>query len=435
MKRWLVVLLVLLALVILISPGIVGRLAEQNMEESIEWAESENPGVSIDTESFERGWFSSEGRHRVVLAGGRFRDAAEAYQQSSGNPEGPSLIIDTRIEHGLLPMSSMKPGLASTVSTFQLDPGNGKLIDLPGTLTSNVSFSGAMDSHFLAEAGRFERDNTTVAWQGADLAIFHDRNGGRFSIHGTAAPWSIDSAKGQFEIGQAAIDVDQTMTDYGFGVGPAKMSIEGFSGRDEGAAFTVGSVEFAGDSSLDGERVSGSGRIEVKGIEVPGFGKVEVLVDVAAKGMDAPAIGAINRATRDARAADDPTLAMQTLMADIEGDLQRLATRGGSFSINQLDVTLPQGKLATNLNVEVAKSDADADFSWATVLLGTTATLNVRVPAALYDMAAMMNPQAGSLVAMGFLVRDGEDYVMAAEYAQGLVNVNGAPMPLPIPGM
>jgi hypothetical protein len=47
----------------------------------------------------------------------------------------------------------------------------------------------------------------------------------------------------------------------------------------------------------------------------------------------------------------------------------------------------------------------------------------------------MMNPQAGSLVAMGFLVKDGEDYVMAAEYAQGLVNVNGAPMPLPIPGM
>ena len=35
MKRWIVILLVILALVILISPGIVGRLAEKNIEDSI----------------------------------------------------------------------------------------------------------------------------------------------------------------------------------------------------------------------------------------------------------------------------------------------------------------------------------------------------------------------------------------------------------------
>ena len=69
------------------------------------------------------------------------------------------------------------------------------------------------------------------------------------------------------------------------------------------------------------------------------------------------------------------------------------------------------------------------------MLLKSKASLNVRVPAALYEVAAMMNPQANSLIAMGMLVRDGDDYVMAAEYEQGLVNVNGAPMPIPMPGM
>ena len=34
---------------------------------------------------------------------------------------------------------------------------------------------------------------------------------------------------------------------------------------------------------------------------------------------------------------------------------------------------------------------------------------------------------------MGLLVPDGDDYIMNAEYAQGLVNVNGAPMPIPMP--
>jgi hypothetical protein len=46
-----------------------------------------------------------------------------------------------------------------------------------------------------------------------------------------------------------------------------------------------------------------------------------------------------------------------------------------------------------------------------------------------------MNPQAAALVAMGILLKDGDDYVMNAEYAQGLLSVNGAPMPIPMPGM
>lgn len=58
-----------------------------------------------------------------------------------------------------------------------------------------------------------------------------------------------------------------------------------------------------------------------------------------------------------------------------------------------------------------------------------------RMPMALFEMAKMMNPQAGSLVAMGILIKDGDDYVMAAEYAKGMLNVNGPPMPIPMPGM
>jgi uncharacterized protein YdgA (DUF945 family) len=428
MKRWLVALLVLLAVIVLVSPGIVGRLAERNLEQGIEWAESENPGVSIDTETYSRGWFSSEGRHRVVLDGGQFRDAI-------GSEAIPSLIIDTRVEHGVLPIGSMKPGLASTVSTFHVDPGNGQLIDLPGKLSSNVSFSGAVDSHFASEAGSYDLDGTTMTWQGADMKFFVDRNAGKLSAHGTVAPWSITSEEGRIEIGSISLDADQMITDYGFNVGPVKMSIGKISGQDESAAFTIGGLEVEGDSYVDDGRVSGGGRMEIKTIDVPGFGNVDVLIDVAMNGFDAASLGAIHKAARDAQASGDPEVALQTLMLEIEDDLQRLVSAGGQFEIRQLDVTLPLGKVATNLSIDVAQSAADAEFNWGTVLLNAKASLNVRVPAALYDMASMMNPQAGSLVAMGFLVKDGEDYVMAAEYEQGLVNVNGAPMPLPIPGM
>ena len=105
MNRWLVVLLVLLAVVVLISPGIIGRMAEKNLEENIEWAESEAGNIEFKTESFERGWFTSAGRHRVMLSGASFQAFAEAYREDTGYDELPSLIIDTRLDHGLLPIA------------------------------------------------------------------------------------------------------------------------------------------------------------------------------------------------------------------------------------------------------------------------------------------------------------------------------------------
>ena len=56
------------------------------------------------------------------------------------------------------------------------------------------------------------------------------------------------------------------------------------------------------------------------------------------------------------------------------------------------------------------------------------------MPVALFEMAVAMDPQANAAVAMGFLVKDGDNYKMNVEYAQGLATVNGLPMPVPMPG-
>ncbi len=129
----------------------------------------------------------------------------------------------------------------------------------------------------------------------------------------------------------------------------------------------------------------------------------------------------------------DPGTALARLFPQIEGDLQKIVASGAEIRVEQLDVTLPQGKVTTKLLVEVAEGDSGAEFSWSSVLLAMTASATVRMPAALFEFLKTMNPQANALVAMGILQRDGDDYVMNAEYAQGLLNVNGAPLPIPMP--
>ncbi len=442
MKRWLVVLLVVLALVILVSPGIVGRLAEQNMEDNIQWAASESPGVNITTEAYERGWFTSEGRHRVVLQGGRFRNASEKYAAASGNPNLPSLIIDTRFDHGLVPLTSLSrdagsvmPALASTISTFQLDPGNGQLVQLPGTLFSDVSLTGASNSRLLVETGSYEDQDVVASWDGADLAVYSDRNSGEISVHGTIEPSTFRADDSRASVGAIRIDADQVRTPYGFNIGPGNFSLDTMTLEDDGQKLVVGGIDVKMNSSLQADRANSNSVVTISDVAIPGFGDVSMVMDASMNGLHAESFGAIIKAFRDAQAADDPEMALQTALGDVKDDLQTLASSGGELRFDRFDVTLPQGTVETKVTVEVAETDSGAGFSWPSVLLNMTASIDIRVPAELFDMATMMNPQAGSLLAMGILQKDGDKYIMEAEYAQGLVTVNGAPMPIPIPGL
>jgi uncharacterized protein YdgA (DUF945 family) len=410
-NRWLVALLVTLAVVILVSPGIVGRLAEQSLDENIEWVASENPDVSISTERFDRGWFTSEGRYRVVFRGGAFHDAAVLYSGSTNSAELPALIIDTRIDHGLVPVSSMSreagslmPGLANTISVFQIDPGNGQLISIPGKLFSNIGVSGTSKSRFVLEAGSFGKDELSATWQGADLLVVSNPSAGGVSVEGSVQPFSVTENYERIDVGAITIDVAETRSDFGFSVGTVELEME----------------------SLTAESAD---------VVMPGVGNITLAMDISMHSLDAESLGVVAAALREVQDEDNQEAALQAIYPQIEGDVQKLISSGAEININQFDLRLPQGKLSTSLQVKFAEMDEGADFSWSSVLLTMTASMNMRIPIALYELVKSMNPEAEALVAMGVLKRSGDDYVMDAEYAQGLLNVNGAPMPIPMPAM
>jgi hypothetical protein len=56
------------------------------------------------------------------------------------------------------------------------------------------------------------------------------------------------------------------------------------------------------------------------------------------------------------------------------------------------------------------------------------------MPAALIELARTANPESAALISMGILKKDGDSYIVNARYEKGLLTVNGAPMPIPLPG-
>ena len=54
-KRWVVILLVALAVLVLVSPGIIGRMTVQDLEDNSALARIDSPEITISTEHFDRG--------------------------------------------------------------------------------------------------------------------------------------------------------------------------------------------------------------------------------------------------------------------------------------------------------------------------------------------------------------------------------------------
>jgi len=148
------------------------------------------------------------------------------------------------------------------------------------------------------------------------------------------------------------------------------------------------------------------------------------------EGLDAAPLGRLIDGFEKSRDAGDPSLAF----ALVEEELKALLAGGLAATIEQFDVTLPQGTLAARLELDVAATDRD-DFVWTGMLLATECSANVAIHAALFEFVVERNPDARALLAAGFIVRKGDDYELVAEYRQGLLTINGAPMPLPMPSM
>ena len=435
MKKGLIVFLVIAALIVLVSPGIIGRIAEQSVDENFEWADAETEEIVVTSERFDRGWFSSEGRHRVEVRDPEIRSALYELFGAPAADGNPVFVVDTRIDHGLIPVTSMArekgslaPGLGRGVSTMTVEFPGGEVHSIPGAIYSDIGLDGMVAANYMADPGSHEAGDSRASWGKTDIRFSTDPKAEAFVIGGDIESIALVDGPDTLNIGPTTFSANQRPTRFGFAVGDFEMSMESVSVEENNIeVVSFGPFAMSGDSEIDGERLNGRGEVSIKGVEVPGYGDMGLDVAVRFSGVDGQSLG---RVTAALEAVDDDIPA-QELMALLDEDLRQLVASGLEVNFERFDFDLPQGPVSARINVAVEESDP-ADFVWTSALLDTTADADLTVAAGFVDFAMMMNPQAGVLVNMGLLRKNGEIYEMRAEYAKGLLTVNGAPMPIPL---
>ena len=434
-KKGIIVLLVALALVVLISPGLIGRMAEKSVDENLNWAAQESGGLVVTSEKFDRGWFSSQGQHRIEIKDDNVTRMLGSMTGSDDLGELPVLIIDTRLDHGLIPVSSMSrdkgslaPGLGNAVSTLSIELQDGKRIDLPGSIYSKVSIGGELQSNYVLPAGSIEEGGGTVAWDEADIDITTNPGNGTVTAAGRIGKLSVKDGQNHMALNGLSFNGSQVPTKYGFSTGHMHIELGSLSATNNGAsAGGIKHMKLDGKTELKNGLLQGRTQLEIDSEAVPHYGEVSLVADISLAGADAAAVGAI----RAALEAQGPNPGPEQMMALVGDDLKRLLAGGVELRFDQLDVTLPMGTVKTKLDFKV-KQDDDATFEWTSLLLATEASADISIPQELLDMAMQMNPQIGAAVGMGFLQQNGDVYEMQAEYAKGLLTINGAPMPIPL---
>lgn len=435
MKKGVVGVLILLALVVLVSPAIVGRLAEKSMDENLNWAAQESGEVRVTSENFKRGWFSSEGQHRIELNEGDLKSVVQALTGTTDQGSDlPVLVINTKLDHGLIPVSSMSreqgslaPGLGSAVSTMRVEFGDGESVDIPGTIYSKVGLGGELLSNYVLEPGSHEDGGEVATWGPTDIKVKTNPKTGNASFEGSVGAISVDDGKQVVSIGGLTFEGSQEPTDFGVAVGDMRLKMEGFDVKVGNS--TVGGMEsmnIDARTALDGDEVNADVAISMLFENLPQFGEASFDMDFELAGADARALGQLQRALDGMSGSQDPMAAY----AAVQRDALQLFAAGFEMNFNRLDFTLPQGTMTSKMRFSFEERDP-ADFAWTSLPMTTDATVDVSIPEALVNMLVEMQPNAAMAIGGGFLVKRGDAYVMNAEMKKGLLTVNGAPFPIP----
>lgn len=434
MKKGVIAVILLLVVLVILSPAIVGRFAEQSVDENVNWAAQESGELVVTSTTFDRGWFSSEGEHRIELGEGSLRSAIG---DLGVDPEdAPALIIKTHLDHGLIPVSSMSrekgslaPGLGSAVSTMTVESASGESFDIPGTIYSRVGISGDLQSSYVLEAGEQAIDDGIFSWEDANIDFAADPDSGHVTFSGDFGQLAVADQSQTASIESFSFSGEQTRTSYGFGVGDFELKMGPMVvGAGAGQTGGIKGMSVVASSSLDGERLTADSQLSMGLSELPMFGEISLAADIKIENASAPAIARLTEKLEQMPAAQDPA----ALMMHGEEELKDLLAAGLSFDVKQLDVEMPMGTLETQMQFDFAETDRDT-FEWTTLLMKSEASIDVRIPGGLMDLAMTLNPQGAQMaIATGYLRKDGDDYVVEARYKKGVATVNGAPMAIPM---
>ncbi len=422
MKRLAKILLLLTILLIVALPGAVGMIAERQHDRLA----MQLPGDQLSKESYERGWFSSQSRYRYRIDDERLTELAATITRETG--DGHALVVDSKLYHGPVPaLAGGRAAIAWTdaESSLALLAPSGQEVPLPGALRSRVEADGSSVFVYTAEPESRQLGNElTLRWEEMRVYAEVGRNATMLEVDGEIGQITLEDNDTGIVFGPASIRADQVQSRNKLWTGDSALQIDAVRLPE----FETGTITFDTRIREVDDTASYAVELRLRDVRGPGLDGDDLHIDLYMERIDAAALSEVIELA-ESYPGNGPVL-----MADRDALFARLLRPGPALRLRTLKIPTPDADIEGTAFVTVEPGTGTALSDLGRGVAGET---TLYLPQAIvHDAESGGPPEVREAIALmrrfRILVPDGNRYRIEADYAGGLLTVNGFPVPVPV---
>jgi len=436
LKRILVIVFGAALLVMSAAPPLIGGMIQGRQQHLLGRLSMVLAGSEPAIDSYQKGWFTSRTRHRLLLSDERFVSVAQMLAEPGESGPPAALIIDTVIAHGPWPMLEGWPALARMRSTLILEGADGAQTTLPVVAVTRIGFGGGGHTRVNAEELLKPMANSqgVFSFGGADISVAFDRNAAKLKSSGVVGPVKVEGINGLMESGQLTFSSDTRPTGFGFRSGSSQVAMESFVFVDYlGREVSGSGFELALEASANDATVNYATHVALAQIQAQGGAPVAINFDLSLDALDAVMFGALLQRVEQGFGVRPPGT-----------EIASLVRPGTGLRVSGLNLRTGDGHAFLDLQLQVPAEEARPIKDGADLLSVIEGEGQLRLNRRMLNSALGVKPgtpgHAGGpddadpigLIAQGYLRVAGDDLVSDLRISGGLITVNKLPLPLPM---
>jgi uncharacterized protein YdgA (DUF945 family) len=456
---------------------VVGGKVENSYSGLLEQFSQMGP-MSIDLQSYERGWFSSTAQTVFELT--------VPVQPAPGEAAEPEetvktlrLVLESSVQHGPL-LAGAAPGLALIETRLlSLSPGNEELEQLVSKIpqlkeslaVTRIDFSGNLTEQLKIPAFASRIDETDFSWGGLTLNSAYSPGNKTLAADFKLPSLEINAAQGQLTWAGMQGNFDLVEALPLVYVGTTDIEIGGLDmnfvpvNQDGPKSLHLKGLKVASTSRCTGKLVDVNQTMEFGGVTVAGETYGPGVCIIEAKNLDGEVLGSFQEQVRELyRTTPDvnPDALVARLIPLYSQLLLQLLDKSPEINVSKFNFATPKGTIDARLQVKFDGTqgvvmehpaallqglDASADLAihenLVRLMLASTVKdqLNAardqgQLPDSFGDeeidrlAEQQASAQIDAVLAQNFMVRDGELIIAQATFKRGELLVNGHSLPL-----
>jgi uncharacterized protein YdgA (DUF945 family) len=488
MKK-LVVVIVVLAVILLLAPLGVGKIAESRMNSGMDKLAEQSGYLVVAERKWTGGWFKSRQEVTFQVApafadimsaekmGSIFKSSAvdasnsgrEAESAPGENPGDENLPAEGDVTeagssqplrfkvfndvlHGpVLGFSGF--GVARVDTTLDLsEEVTAKLRELFGPkpvleVRTRVGFLGGATTTFTSEgrAIRAPESGDETSYETFKLAMGFGRDLDSYDFDGKLPKFQRKYSNGNMvQVTHVTLDGDGKRVKGDLYDGDVAFRIEEikYDGVAGTGSFSVDDVHYVVETATKDNFVTmgaklGSGEVKSPAMAGTGIELKEIHYDFSLRRLHADSLEKIFRSVREAYslspAAESPEALQAAMFEPMKEHAVELLKHDPEFSIDRIGVVTPEGEgVIKGLIKFVGVTPDDFSSPGAMGVVGKLdADIKVEVAVKLIEKVPNGATMAGAAVDSGYAKRDGEKYVCHIVFKNGELTVNGKPQAIP----